>query len=140
MRSHNKCCTCRYWDVPLKDRETVETGECHRHTPRLGLADGQIDPLAHWPCVHSDEWCGEHEEAWYGTEEGPDDRRKLFSKINRALLPEDREAWNRFLADLRCFARQIGEEARATLEPNPRMRRFAERLRGHLIGVPYLEG
>jgi len=126
--------------VPLKDRETVETGECRRHSPRLGFADGEVDPLAHWPCVHSDEWCGEHEGAWYGTEEGPEDRRALFSKINQTLVPEDREVWNRFLADLRCLAMEIHQEAHATLEPNFRMRRFAGRLSEHLVGVPYLEG
>ena len=139
MRMQGKCGTCRFWDVPLEDREDGESGECRRHAPALGFVDGQTVSLAHWACTHSHDWCGEHEEVWYGTDEGPDDRRELFSKINRLLTSEDREVWNRFLADLRYFAMEIHREAQATLQPDPRMRRYAGRLREHLIGVPFLE-
>lgn len=139
MRSHVKCYTCRFWDVPVKDRETVETGECRRRTPVLGFAEGEVDTWAHWPRVHSCEWCGEHEMALYCTDEGPEDRRALFSKINQILVTEDREVWNRFLADLRHLAMEIHHDAQAMLEPKHRVRKFAGRLREHLVGVPYLE-
>ena len=140
MQHRDTCRTCRFWSVPLKDRDTVEYGLCRRRAPALEAGEEQRGPFAAWPLSDSDQWCGEHEEAWYGTEEGPEDRRRLFSKINQLLSSEDRDIWNRFLADLRLASMEIHAVSRATVHPNPHLQRTASRLREPLIGVPFLEG
>ncbi len=55
------CWLCRFFGGP---RQGHGSGECHRHAPKPGTfipGSYQWPPLAEWPNVDSQSWCGDFE-------------------------------------------------------------------------------
>lgn len=60
-----ECESCRFY---YSDQHS---SECRRYAPRCLIVTATIehDPLAMWPAVEPDDWCGEYEEHRNGSSE-----------------------------------------------------------------------